>query len=113
VGAALCGRTASACGPAPVVPSIHFSPVTTAEGDCGWRPFAVRQVGVGESVREDLLSATRGDTGRVQDGGLGLPGAQGACRALGPLSHMRAMRSRFWLGRVLAPALGAASKSEH
>lgn len=31
---------------------------------------------------------------------------------LGPLSHMRAMRSRFCLGRVLAPALGAASKSE-
>lgn len=54
------------------------------EGDRGWRPFAKRQVGVGESVREDRLSATRGDTGRVQDDGLGLPGAHGACRALGP-----------------------------
>lgn len=61
-----------------------FLPWSSGWGERGWRPFATRQVGVGESVREDRLSAIRGDTGRVQDGGLGLPGTQGVLRALSP-----------------------------
>lgn len=114
MGAALCRRTALACGPAPIGDSIHFSPGAMAEGDRGWRPFAVQQVGVAESVREDRLSATRGDTGRIRMVGLVSqpPKEPAGPWVLGPLSHKRAMRSRFWLGRVLAPALGSASKSE-
>lgn len=48
MGAALCGRTASACGPAPIGDSIHFSPGAMAEGTVGGGPLPYASL---ESVR--------------------------------------------------------------
>lgn len=115
MGAALCGRTASACGPAPIGDSIFFSPLERwLRGTVGGGPLPNGRL---ESVRVcgrivfQPPAATL--VGSRMIGLVSQEPREPAGRwVLGPLSHMRAMRSRFWLGRVLAPALGAASRSE-
>ncbi|CAO2646057.1 hypothetical protein LEMLEM_LOCUS27737 [Lemmus lemmus] len=64
------------------------------------------RIGVRQRVREDRLSATRGDTVLLRDGGVVSPQPREPAdlRFLGPLSHSRATRRLLWPRQCAGPS---------